>query len=454
MAVHPIDFEFNQDVFSTPELRKIFDEKAVVQRWLDFEAALAEVQAENGIIPREAAAEIRKKATLDCLDPDMISTGYQKSRNSLIPVIKALRAACQADAGQFVHYGPTTQDVLDTAQVLALRQALGIIVRDLEDAEGYCLELAYRYKDTSMVGRTHGQQALPITFGLKVAVWLKEIRSHIERLKHLFSSLRFGQFGGAVGTLASLGPQGIEIARKTLERLGLDYHPLAWHTRRDSMAEMATSLSMLTATLCKMANEIYQLQKTEVGELREPPPKGQPASSTMPHKQNPVICQRVAAIFQHVNALAHVVVEGMCHEHERDPRCLWSEWLAMPQLCIYSGAAVSYIKAVLSGLEVDVERMRFNLDTAGGFIVAEWLLFRLAEELGKMDAMEKVSELVAIAKERQRGLKEVVLEDPTMARVFTEGDLDILDRPELYVGNARQIIALTIEETKKARALD
>ncbi len=454
MSVHPIDFQINQDVFSTPESKRIFDERAVIQRWLDFEAALAVVQGEEGLIPREAAKEIREKAKVDGLDLEMIRAGYEKSRNSLIPVLKALRAACSKDAGQYVHYGPTTQDVLDTAQIVGIRKALSIIYRDLREIEGRCLELAASHRSTPMVGRSHGQQALPITFGLKVAVWLKENRFNINRIKYLWSSMRYGQFGGAVGTLASLGGRGEVIAEKTLNMLGLDYDPLAWHTRRDAITELASMLSISTATLAKIANEIYQLQKTEIGELAEPPPKGQPASSTMPHKQNPVICQRVVAIFRHVSSLAPVVLQGMCQEHERDPRCLWSEWLAIPQICIYSATAANYMKAVLSGLKVSREHMIRNLRSQGDLIAAEWLLFKLANKIGKMNALDKLHALISTARATNKRLKDIILADEETGMFFEEKDLEILDQPERYTGNAQRIVDKVILDVEDARKLD
>ena len=452
MVVHPFDFQFNQDQFSTPELRAIFDEEAVIQRWLDFEAALATAQGELGVIPKEAAKEIASKARLDALDPSLIKDGYRKSRNSLIPVIKALKSACKGDAGQFVHYGATTQDVIDTAQVIGLRKALSIIYRDLFSIEDNCLGLIERYGSVPMVGRTHGQQALPIIFGLKVATWLKENRRHLNRVQEVYDRLDKGQFGGAAGTLAALGSKGPEVARRTMALLGLKYDALAWHTSRDVVAEVASVLSMVTATLSKIANEVFQLQRPEIGELREPPPQGA-SSSTMPQKSNPVICQRVMAIFKHVRMLAPVVVESMCHEHERDPRCLWAEWMAMPQLCILTGAAASYMKDVLGHLDVRESQMRGNLASAKDFITSEWLMFRLADKMGKMRAMEKLRGLLARVSRENRSLKEMLLEDEDLGGLLSEETLDVLERPELYIGQAEKIVQDAVKDVLEARNL-
>ena len=212
-----------------------------------------------------------------------------------------------------------------------------------------------------MAARTHGQQALPTTFGLKVTIWLGEIRRHLERIKQLYQTINCGQLGGAVGTMAAFGPMAEQVVKGTLNRLGLEHDPASWHTSRDKIAELSSVFSMLVMTLAKIANEIFQLQKTEIGELLEPSPTGALASSTMAHKQNPVICQRVIALSRHVRALNSTVLESMGHEHERDPRCLWAEWLAIPELSIYTGTCLQYMMDVLAGLIVRSDKMLENL---------------------------------------------------------------------------------------------
>ncbi|MGR0481123.1 MAG: class-II fumarase/aspartase family protein [Candidatus Electronema sp. V4] len=446
MPVHPFDYQINPHVFSTPELEALFDERTVLQRWLDFEAALAEAQGRRGLIPAAAAAEIKSKARLELLDLDSIRQGYGKSRNSVVPLLGGLRRACADGAGEYVHYGATTQDVLDTGQVLALKETLAIILRDLLRLEEVCLDLAVKHRATPMAARTHGQQALPTAFGLKVAVWAAEIRRHIQRLRHLQSTVCCGQLSGAVGTYAALGEQGIEVAKETMELLGLTHDPLSWHTARDRIAELASDFALLAMTLAKIANEIYQLQKTELDELREPPPSGAPASSTMPHKQNPVLCQRIVALSRHVRALSGTVIESMAHEHERDPRCLWAEWLAMPQICIYTGASASSLLQILSGLIVRPEQMLANLHRQKDLIATEWLLFRLGKIVGKNKAMDKLHALAAAAAEQRISLKAAVLADTELGALFTAEELAPLDSPEQYVGSAVELVDRTVEE--------
>lgn len=454
MPSHPIDFEINPNVFSTPEMTLIFDEKTRYQRWLDFEAALARVQGEMGVIPHEAAEEIGRKARVEHLDWDSIHENYLNSRNSIVPLISGLRKACKGGYGEYVHFGVTTQDVLDTAEILELRDTLRLIYRDLRALEVVCLNMAKQHRSTPMVARSHGQQALPTTLGLKVAVWLNEIRRHIERVKYVYGEIGVGQLGGAVGTMAALGPQAVEVASRTLNVLGLKHSIVAWHNSRDNVAEVASVVSLLTTTCAKVANEIFQLQKTEIGELREAVPGTSATSTTMPHKKNPVICQRIVVLSRHVRYLSGVIMESVAHEHERDARCLWAEWLAVPQLCIYAGTALQYMLDVLSGLKIQVDRMRENLHVQKSLITSEWLVFRLSGTIGKMKSLEKVRELSGKASDAGLSLKDAVMKDPEIGSLLTPEELTCLDHPEKYVGHAVQIVDHAIEEIEAKRAQD
>ncbi len=454
MPIHPFDYQVNPHVFSTPELEDLFEEQTVLQRWLDFEAALATAQAKHQIIPEDAAQEIRLRARLDQIDLQAVREGYGKSRNSVVPLLGGLRRACANNHGEFVHYGATTQDVLDTGQILALRDTLSIIYRDLRAFEKVCLEMASRYRTTPMAARSHGQQALPTTYGLKVLVWATEIRRHLERIKYLYRITNKGQLSGAVGTYAALGPKALEVSRDAMSILGLEHDNLSWHTSRDNIAEAASDFSMLAMTLAKIANEIFQLQKTEIGELVEPSVSGALSSSTMPHKQNPVLCQRVVALARHVRGLAGTVVESMLHEHERDPRSLWAEWLAIPQLCIYTGTALNSMLNVLSGLTVRPDRMLENLYRQKNLITSEWLLFRLSTSLGKSRALDKLHGLTNVAQTQKISLKEAILEDQELGSMFHAKDLDPLDHPEQYCGLAVEITDQSLVELTNRRQGD
>jgi adenylosuccinate lyase len=407
-----------------------------------------------GVIPQEAAEEIGRKAKLEHLDLESIHKDYLNSRNSLMPLISGLRKACEQGYGEYVHYGVTTQDVLDTAEILELRETLRLIYRDLRALEMVCLDLTKRHMATPMVARTHGQQALPMTFGLKGAIWLSEIRRHIERIKYIYGELAIGQLCGAVGTMAALGPQAMEIAKRTLNILGLNHSMLAWHNSRDNIGEVASVLSLMVTTFAKAANEIFQLQKTEIGELRESVPRRTVSSTTMPHKKNPVVCQRIIALSRHVRYLSGVIVDSMAHEHERDARCLWAEWLAVPQLCIYTGTALQYMLDIMTGLEIQVDRMKENLHFQKAQISSEWLLFRLSDKIGKMKSLEKLRELSERASDTGISLKDAVIDDPEIGSLLTPEELEYLDHPERYIGHAVEIVDHTINEIQEKRAQD
>lgn len=453
MPSHPIDFEVFGGSVASPQFRDIFSEKRRIQRWLEIEIALAQVQAELGVIPREAAAEITNKATLDKIDLLKVRENYLEARHSLVPLLKVLKTICAGEAGQYVHYGATTQDILDTAEILEAKEALQIIYPSLRKLENTLLLLAEKHAATPMIGRTHGQQALPITFGFKVSVWLAEIRRHIRRLQESCPRFFCGQLSGGVGTFSAFGDQAQQVSRLTLERLGLRFPLISWHSSRDNIAEMANILALIGGTLGKIANEIYLLQKTEFSELAEPSGKSI-GSSTMPHKTNPTRCQKVVSLAWQIRNLASLVSECTIHEHERDVRCLNTEWDTLPSIFIYCGTALNHMNEVCSGLYVDTGHMLKNLHLQADMIQTEWLLFHLAPTLGKMRAHEKIHHLVALSKQTNQSLKEIILADREISPLMSENDILALDQPEKYLGLAPKIVRDVIEYNLKERAVD
>lgn len=454
MPSHPIDFAIQSLVFSTKESSLIFDEKTRFSRWLSFEAALATSQAELKIIPQEAAITISENARLELLDIQQIAQEYTTNRNSLVPVLKVLRKAC-GEFGDYLHFGATTQDVLDTCLILEIKDSLSIAYRDLRAIEESLLKLAAEHQHTPMIGRTHSQQAMPITFGLKVSIWLAELRRHIERLKSLSGRVLCGQLSGAVGTMAALGDQGLETSKRTMAKLGLASSALPWHTSRDNVAETCSVFSMITATACKIANEVFQLGKTEILELREPSAAGKSAgSSTMPHKRNPVLCERVSALATHVRALTQITQESMIHENERDPRSLWAEWLAVPQISIYTATTLNYLKQITANLEVFPDKMLSNIHLHKESILSEWLLFKISRVTGKTKALELVNSLLADSQKTGLPLKELITAHNDLCPHFDDEDLLMFDCPERYIGLAPEIVAVTIKDIKKHRADD
>jgi len=447
MAVHPIDHQLLPAVFSTPELTAIFDETARLQRWLDFEAALAASQAELGIIPAPAATAIRAAARLEIFTPEEIRAAYAGSKNSLVPLLTVLRRHCGPEAADYVHHGATTQDVLDTAQVLEQRATLAILYREMRSIADRLADLADRHRTTPMVGRTHGQHALPITLGLKFAGWLLEWRRNIRRCRARAENLRYGQLGGAVGTLAALGPQALEVADRTLGRLGLERPTLPWHSHRDTMADLAGFYGLVLTTCEKIAGEIFQLARPEIGELGEGRGGG---SSTMPHKSNPVECQRLMVLVRHGRPLVGVVLEAAAHEHERDTRRLWSEWPAMSQLAIYTGTAVCRCREILDNLVIDPDRMLANLRQTGDALLTEHLVFVLAERIGKQAAQDLVRDLLARAATEGRPLRELVAEHD----VGRDLDASIFEEPERYRGQADRLVADALARAAAEAAAD
>ena len=451
MPAHPIDFEIQAHVFSTPEGLNIFAETSRFQPWLDFEAALAASQADLGLIPPEAAAIIQAKARVDQLDLGAVQAEYTTNRNSLTPILKALRQAC-GPHGDYVHHGATTQDAIDTGQALELKAVLGLVRRDLNQLIEQLLTLAARHRDLAMVGRTHSQQALPITLGLKFSVWLLELNRHADRLQFLAPRALTGQLGGAVGTMAALGPQGRELRDRVMARLGLTAAAGPWHTARDNSAEVGALCAMLTATAAKMANEVFQLGKTEVMELGEPAPAGKSAgSSTMPHKRNPVLCERIVVLSSHVRALSQVLMEAMIGENERDPRALWSEWLAMPQICIYTLAGLDYLKAILTNLAINPENITKNLHIQPGAVASEWLLFALTPKLGKAQAQIRIAHVLKEAATSGRPLADCLADDPELAACLPKLDLTGLEHPETYTGLAPELVDDAIRLVNQSR---
>lgn len=455
MAVTYIDYDIQSNVFSTEEGKAIFDEKARIQRWLTIEGILAETQAEIGIISKESARIIQSKAKLEKLDVEKIRQAYRKGKNSIMPVIHALSQACEDGAGDWVHYGVTTQDIVDTGQILELKEVLSIVYRDSRALEEKLLAMTVQHIKTVMIGRTHGQYALPITLGLKIAIWLSELRRHIERLKSLKSRVLVGQLSGAVGHFSVLGEQGKKVSEQTLRKLGLQFSPVAWHVSRDNIAEFCSVIALLITTIAKIANEIFQLSKTDLQEMEESSfDSNVISSSAMPHKNNPVLSQRIIVMSRHILALNSVVMESMMHEHERDPRSLWSEWLSIPQLSIYAMAALENMLKLISNLKIYPEKMNENLKSYGDFIASEHLLLKLSRQLGKNTAQEKLQALTTLASIKKVSFKSCLMDDSEVNALLDDEDFNILDNPCYYRGQSESITKEIINRISEFRKND
>lgn len=445
MTVSAVDSRVYGNLFTTAAMREVFGDRARLQRMLDVEAALARAEAKLGLIPAEAAAEITAQAEVGRVDPDAIRAGTELAGYPIIPLVKALGEACAGEAGRYVHWGATTQDIVDTGLVLQIRDGLELIEADLAGTEAALADLARRHRDVPMAGRTHLQHALPITFGFKCATWLAPIQRQRARLAHLREEVRVVQFGGAVGTLASLGQDGIKVVDALAAELELRAPRIAWHGGRDRLAEVAGFLGVLTGSLGKIATDVMLLMQTEVDEVREPYLPGRGGSSTMPQKRNPIACEFVLAAAKNVRQLVPVMLDAMLADHERATGPWHAEWVALPQAFALTAAALHHARAILEGLEVDPAHMRRNLDLTRGMIAAEAVMMALAPAVGRQAAHHLVADACRQALERGAHLGEVLAANPEVSAHLAPERLQQLLVPENYTGLAGAFVDRVLE---------
>ena len=428
-----LDCEVLGDLYGTAELRAIFDSRALIQAWLDVEVALAEVQAEVGVIPAEAAARIAREADASLYDLAALRDGIAASKHPLVPLIRALVERCGEHGGS-VHWGATTQDIVDTALVLAASAALSLIRRDLERSAQAAAALARRHAGTPMAGRTHGQHAVPITFGLKAATWADELARALERLDGASSVVSTAQLSGAAGTFATLGADAGAVQEAFCRRLGLARADVHWHPTRDRLRDLAHALAQLSSAAERIAAEVVRLQATELEEAAEPTTEAHVGSSTMPQKRNPMTCEYVIASARLLRAQTGVLGEAGAHAFERDMG-LWAvEWIAVPQALILAGGVADKLATVLEGLVVDDGRMRANLDLTAGQIMAEAATMALARAIGHEPAHAAVLAASRRALAARRSLLDELADDPTVSAHIDRAELEPVMDPASYLG--------------------
>jgi len=432
-----------EPLFSTDRMRAILGDRGALQGMLDFEAALARAEARQGIIPEAAATAIAAQCKAETFDMAELAYGAALAGNLAIPMVKtltALVARTDRDAAQFVHWGATSQDAIDTGLVLRLRDGLNLIESDLAHLADTLAQLAAAHASTLLVGRTLMQQAAPITFGLKAAGWLSALNRHRERLRELRPRLLVLQFGGAAGALASFGDQGIAVASALAEELSLTLPDLPWHGHRDRIAEVATTLGLLVGALGKVMRDISLMMQTEVGEAFEPAGPGRGGSSSMPHKRNPISSAVVLAAALRVPALVSVMLTAMVQEHERGLGGWHAEWETLPEICMLTAGALAHLIQVMDGLEIDVARMRENLDHTGGLILSEAVTLALAKHLGRPEARELIEEAIGRARDEGRALRDMLGDEPRVTEYLSVRDLDQLLDPRNYLGSTEQLV--------------
>jgi 3-carboxy-cis,cis-muconate cycloisomerase len=427
-------------LFGDPEVGIHLSDRARLQAMLDVEVALAEVEADLGVIPHSAVDVIRTAARAEAFDSLAVATEAEQDGNLAIPLVRQLTQALEAvdrDAARYVHWGATSQDIIDTGLVLQLQRAVPPILRHLDRAVVAAEEHARRYIDTVMAGRTWLQQSTPVTFGVKAAGWLDALMRQRKALAGAFEEVRVVQFGGASGTLAALGERGLAVADQLASKLGLHAPAISWHAHRDRLARFASALGVACGTVGKIGRDVSLLAQTEVGEVIEGHTGG---SSAMPHKQNPVGASVVLAAAVRAPGLVATMLAAMTQEHERGLGGWQAEWVTLPELVMLTAGASRAIATVIEGLKVDEARMRRNLDLTAGLIASEAIAMALAAHVGRGEAHRIVEDAADRVRAGRGTLAEVLAADPVVTRYLTRTDIERYLSPERYVAAARALV--------------
>lgn len=440
MASTVFDSLLFRDMFGTEAMRAIFTDEALVGRYLEAEAALARAQATLGTIPAEAGAAIDEAAKRIEIDYALLRRETEIVGYPILPLVHQLSRAA-GEAGGFVHWGATTQDIMDTANILQIRAALDMVEADLHTLQGILVKLSKTYRDTPMAGRTHLQQALPCTFGYKCAVWLSSIDRHVDRIAGIRDRVLFGEFSGAAGTLASIGEGGLQMQAEYCRELGLAQPPITWHVARDGIAEVVTFLGLVTGSLAKIATDVMLMMATEFGEVSEPFVPGRGASSTMPQKRNPISCELILAAAKSVRQQVATMLDGMVHDFERATGPWHLEWIAVPESFLLTASALNNACYMLDGLVVHEKRMLENLDLTSGLIVAEAVMMHAAPRLGRQHAHDVVYEACRKAIEGGGSLAQILKDDAEVSEALGGPDaIDAACNPVNYLGLCGEMV--------------
>ena len=442
-----IDSEIVGCLFSTNRMREIFSDKNIVQKWLDTEAALAKAQGEFGIIPKDKADEINAKAKAELLNIPQIGE-YFRSSITIVPLLKTFKTVLAGDAGEYVHWGATSQDIIDTGLVLQMKEAYAVILEQMAACQKLTLKLVRKYKDTIMCGRTHVIHALPITLGYKLAIWADELGRDIQRLEEIKDRVFVGEMAGAVGTLASHPEKGLEVQARMMEILDLNVPTIAWHVARDNQAEFVSVLAICAGTIGRIASEILSLQRTEILELEEPFFMGKVGSSTMPHKRNPQVVENIIALCRSVRSIAPAIVESMVSENERDWGCLITEWEAIPRVCHFISSALEKSMDVLENLIIYPKHMEKNLNKLRGIMMSECVMMHLAPKLGRLTAHTIVYKTCMKAYEEEEQMDVALKAEPEVRKAFTDEEITAMLDPHNYIGYAPQFVDRVLAKYK------
>lgn len=435
-----IDSAIFQGIFSSDAMRQVWSDENRTQKYLDVECALAVVQGRLGLIPQEAADEIVRHCRLDEIDMAKLRQQTERIGYPILGVVSQLNALCRDRLGEYCHWGATTQDITDTATVLQVREALQIVDDELAAISAALAQLARRHRDTPMIGRSNLQQAIPVTFGYKMAGLLSAIERHRQRLVQLKARVLVGEFAGAAGTLASLSSGAMETQAGLCAELGLQQPLIAWHTIRDNIAEVGAFLGLVGGTLGKLSMDVKLMMQTEVAEVYEPYAHGRGSSSTMPQKRNPISSCYIHAAISVVRQHAAALMDAMVADHERSTGPWEIEWIVLPEAFCLMAGALKQSRAVLEGLEVDEARMRHNIDITHGLVMSEAVMMGLGPYLGREAAHDLVYDLCRDAVQQRRPLLDLLAAHPDISRHLDRPALAALCDPARYLGQSGHMV--------------
>ncbi len=426
-------------------MRSVFSDTSCLQFMLDIEAALVRAQAKLGLAPAAVADTVSAAARVENLDLAWIAESTRRVGYPVVGLVEGLGRAAGEEAARYIHLGATTQDIMDTATVLQIRKGSALLRRDLIATARALANHARRYRDTPMAGRTHLQHAVPITFGLKCAIWAAPLVTHVERLDQVARRIQVVQFGGAAGTLASLGADGQRVVEGLARELGLGVPLVPWHVIRDGFAEMAALLGLISGSLAKFALDITLLMQSEVAEVAESREQGRGGSSTMPQKRNPIASEHILAAARAVHGLVGVMLGAMIQDHERASGSWQSEALALPECFVLAAGALAQARLVAEGLTVDSARMRQNLERDGGLIMAEAVSAALTPSMGRARAHDTVERACNRAIADGKPLAEALRDDPAVRSRLNEDRIERLMDPAAYLGSAGSFVDRVVE---------
>lgn len=440
MTTSIIDSNYFQDMFTSQDMRRIFCEEQRIQGWLDFEAGLARAQARLNIIPVSAAVEISKMAKVENVDIDAMKAEFKLIGLPIPPLVHQLANIVSEETSRYVHWGSTTQDVIDTGMTLQVRNGIKLLETLLIRLQEILVNLSSTHKNTIMVGRTMQQQAAPITFGFKTAIWLSEIQRHSNRLQQIKQRVLVGQVGGAVGTNATLADHGIDVLHETMLELELGEPDITWHVSRDNWTELVNFFALLGGSLAKIANEVAILMRSEVNELTEPFELGAGASSTLPQKRNPKICQAIIATGKILREKAALSYDTLVQEHERGVGTMHLEWSIIPEAFVLSAGQLENSLKLLDDIVVNEDKMKENLNLLNGLVMSESVMMGLAKHVGRSKAHNILYEVCIDCAKNNLSLKQALQADNRVSSVLEDGEIDKLLDPFNYLGCATEMI--------------